>query len=89
LNATQTFTAIVTPLAPPSVSAATWNNGQFTLQVNGETGPDYAVEVSTNLIDWNNLFITNSPPMPFVWSDTNAAAQPMQFYRIKAGPPLP
>jgi hypothetical protein len=89
LSATQTFTAIVTPLVSPSVSSATWNNGQFALQVNGETGPDYAVEVSTNLIDWSNLFITNSPPMPFVWSDTNAAAQPMQFYRIKAGPPLP
>ena len=89
LSATQSFTAIVTPLAPPSVSSAAWNNGQFTLQVGGMAGPDYAVQVSTNLIDWNNLFVTNSPPMPFVWSDTNAGAQPMQFYRVKTGPPLP
>jgi hypothetical protein len=89
LSATQSFTAIVTPLAPPSISSAAWNNSQFTLQVGGMAGPDYAVQVSTNLTDWNNLFITNSPPMPFIWSDTNAAAQPVQFYRIKTGPPLP
>lgn len=89
LSATQNFTAIINPLTPPSVSSAVLNNGQFTLQVGGMVGPDYAVQVSTNLIDWNNLFITNSPPMPFTWSDTNAVAQPMQFYRIETGPPLP
>jgi len=26
--------------------------------------------------------------MPFTWT-TNAGANPMQFYRIKVGPPLP
>jgi hypothetical protein len=89
LSATQNFTAIVTPLVPPSISSATWNNGQFTLQVGGMTGPDYAVQVSTNLFDWNTLWTTNSPPMPFTWSDTNTLARPMQFYRVKVGPPLP
>jgi Putative Ig domain len=89
LSATQSFTAIVNPLTLPTISSAGWNGGQFTLQVSGEVGPDYAVQVSTNLIDWSILFITNSPAMPFVWSDTNAASLPAQFYRIKAGPPLP
>ena len=89
LSATQNFTATVNPLTPPNVSSMAWNDGQFTLQVGGLAGPDYAIQVSTNLIDWNILFITNSPPMPFTWSDTNATAQPAQFYRIKAGPPLP
>jgi hypothetical protein len=46
------------------------------------------VQVSTNLINWSTLFITNSPPMPFQWTDTNAATLPAQFYRIKVGPPL-
>jgi hypothetical protein len=27
--------------------------------------------------------------MPFQWTDTNSAALPAQFYRIKVGPPLP
>jgi hypothetical protein len=89
LSATQNFAVMVAPLASPSVSPATWGNGRFTLQVNGEAGPDYAVQGSTNLIDWSMRFVTNSPAMPFQWVDTNPAALPVQFYRIKAGPPLP
>jgi hypothetical protein len=89
LSATQSFTVTVNPLTPPSVSSATWNNGSLALQVSGQAGPDYAVQVSTNLVDWNTLFITNFPPMPFQWVDTNAANLPAQFYRVKAGPPLP
>jgi len=89
LSATQSFTVTVNPLTPPSVSSAAWRNGQFNLQVSGQAGPDYAVQVSTNLVDWSTLWITNSPPMPFQWADTNAGALPMQFYRIKVGPPLP
>jgi hypothetical protein len=65
------------------------DHGQIGFQVSGVTGPDYAVQGSTNLADWNTLFITNSPAMPFSWTDTNAAALPARFYRIKAGPPLP
>jgi hypothetical protein len=66
------------------------NNGQLTLSVtNSMLGPDYAVQASSNLVDWSTLFISNSPLMPFSWTDTNAATLPAQFYRIKVGPPLP
>jgi hypothetical protein len=33
--------------------------------VNGMAGLDYAVQTSTNLLDWNPVFTTNSPAMPF------------------------
>jgi len=89
LSATQSFTVTVNPLTLPVISPSAWNNGQFTLQVGGQSGPDYAVLGSTNLIDWNTLFTTNSPPMPFEWVDTNAALLPVQFYRVEVGPPLP
>ncbi len=89
LNATQSFTVIVNPLTLPSLSALTLSNGQLAFEVSGQSGPDYAVEISTNLSAWNTLFITNFPAMPFSWSDTNAAAMPLQFYRVKIGPPLP
>jgi hypothetical protein len=57
---------------------------------NGITGPDYAVQASSNLINWNTLFITNAAQVnSFQWTDTNAASAPAQFYRIKVGPPLP
>lgn len=89
LSATQTFSVTVNPLTLPTLSSVTFGNGQLTFQVNGQMGPDYAVETSTNLLDWNTLFTTNSPLMPFIWTDTSAAAMPVQFYRVKAGPPLP
>lgn len=89
MSATQSFIVVVNPFSPPNFSLGTFNNGQLTFQVNGQTGPDYAVDISTNLVDWSTLFITNSPRMPFSWTDTNATMLPMQFYRIKVGPPLP
>jgi beta-galactosidase len=90
LSATRSFTITVNPLALPTVRPAGWNNGQFTLRVtNSILGPDYAVQASSNLVNWNMLFITNSPPMSFQWTDTNALTLPVQFYRIKVGPPLP
>jgi hypothetical protein len=89
LSATHSFTVIVNALTPPSLSALTLSNGRFAFEISGQNGPDYAVETSTNLLVWSTLSITNSPAMPFVWEDTNAAAMPAQFYRIKTGPPLP
>jgi hypothetical protein len=89
LSATQSFMVAVNPLPPPGLASIGLINGQLGFQVSGVAGPDYAVQGSTNLADWNTLFITNSPAMPFSWMDTNTAALPAQFYRIKVGPPLP
>jgi hypothetical protein len=78
----------VNPLAAPSVSPVAWNNGQFTLQVSGESGPDYEIQTSTNLTQWSAAFTTNSPAMPFSWQDI-AATNSASFYRVVVGPPLP
>ena len=88
LTATQNFNVTVNMLTPPTVSAAGWNNGVFNLTFDGQTGPDYAVETSTNLVDWSTLLITNSPFMPITIVDPNAT-DPVRFYRLKVGPPLP
>jgi hypothetical protein len=89
LSATQNFTVTVNPLAQPGLSSIGLSNGLMGLQVSGDAGPDYAVMGSSNLVNWNVLLITNSPAMPFLWTDTNTATMPSQFYRIKVGPPLP
>ena len=91
MSATQSFTIAVNPLSLPTLPSANWSNGQFTLRVtNSIVGPDYAVQASSNLMNWSTLFITNSPPTAsFQWTDTNAATAPARFYRVKVGPPLP
>ncbi len=88
LSATQSFSVVVNPLAPFDVSTVSLANGQVSLHVTGQGGPDYAIETSTNLTQWSNVFITNSPALPFDWTD-NVTNSPQRYYRIKLGPPLP
>ena len=91
LSATNSFTVTVNSLTEPSVGEPVYAGGQFSLTVNGQVGPDYALQVSSDLASgvWTTLLTTNSPPSPFTFEDPSAGAQPMQFYRIKVGPPLP
>jgi hypothetical protein len=86
LSATQSFTVTVNPVNRPVVSASLTTNGQFRLWANGDLGPDYTIQASTNLAVWTNLFTTNSPALPFLWTDTNSPALPRRFYRLLLGP---
>ena len=86
LSATNSFSVSVNPVAQPTTSAASYANGQFSLTVNGDTGPDYIIQTSTNLVNWQSLLTNSSPAVPFVFTDTNAAAAPVQFYRVLLGP---
>jgi hypothetical protein len=88
MSATQSFSVIVNPLSPPGISNISLASGQLTFKVNGQSGPDYAIETSTNLTQWSNVFTTNSPVLPFNWKDA-ATNSPVRFYRVKLGPPLP
>ena len=88
LSATQSFSVVVNPLSSPAVSNVSAAGGYFSFSVSGQSGPDYALEASTNLTEWSTVFVTNSPALPFVWTDTNSAV-PRRFYRVKLGPPLP
>jgi endoglucanase len=88
MSATQSFSVVVNALSAPAIGGVSAIDGHITFSISGQSGPDYAVETSTNLMQWNIAFITNSPPMPFTWTDTNSA-MPQRFYRIKVGPPLP
>ncbi len=87
LSATQSFVVTVKPLLPPQISSARLNGGQLVLQVGGDSGPDYQIQTSTNLLNWSVLLTTNSPAMPFVWINS-ALGSPKQFFRISAGPPF-
>lgn len=94
MSATNTFTVIVNPLPQPTAGAgsASYAGGQFSVSLNGQIGPDYALQATTNLASpvWVTVAVTNSPAtMPVILTDPNAGSRPAQFYRIIAGPPLP
>jgi len=75
------------PSSQPQLSGFIYNNdGTFSLTVNGDTGPDYIVQASTNLTDWTSIFTNHSPIPPFVWTDLIASNFSQRFYRIQLGP---
>ena len=69
----------------PSVAATLGNvtraNGQFSFLVSGNSGSNYVVQASSDLINWVPV-TTNTAP--FVFTDTNTAAFCKRFYRTAA-----
>jgi glucuronoarabinoxylan endo-1,4-beta-xylanase len=86
LSATNSFTVFVNPLAQPVISSIDTSGGQVSLVVDGPVGPDYTLLSSTNLTNWQVLFITNSPVTPITLIDTNFGADSACFYLIQLGP---
>jgi len=93
LSATNTNTVTVLPIQPPSVTT-TWANTvigsatvpQLQLSITGQTGPDYTLMASTDLINWVSISTTTPGTFPFVWTDTNASQYPKRFYKFILGP---
>ncbi len=86
LSATQAFAALVTTPAVPQVQSPANTGGVFGLTVNGDSGPDYILQASTNLFLWNGLYTNPSPVLPFNWTYTGASNFNQRFYRIQLGP---
>ncbi|HWY32531.1 MAG TPA: glycosyl hydrolase [Candidatus Acidoferrum sp.] len=85
LSAAQSFTVTVTRPATPALSGSI-TNGQFGFWINGDRGPDYIIQTSTNLTSWVPMFTNSSPSLPCFWVDTNSISYPFLFYRILLGP---
>jgi glucuronoarabinoxylan endo-1,4-beta-xylanase len=85
LSATNNFNVIVNPLNLPVLGPVMLANGQVNLVVSGDQGPDYTLLTSTDLINWQALFTTNSPLMPLMLVDTNST-DAVRFYRLQLGP---
>ena len=87
LSATQSFLVTVTNLSKPVFSTPLMSAGQLVLQVNGDSGPDYQIQSSSNLVNWSAVFTTNSPALPFVWTNSTTGS-PVNFFRTLVGPPF-
>jgi len=85
LSATNGFDVVVNAITNPVIGSISLSQGQVSLTVNGPMGPDYTLWTSTNLVAWQTLFTTNSPPIPFTLTETNSA-EPARFYRLQIGP---
>ncbi|HET7624209.1 MAG TPA: putative Ig domain-containing protein, partial [Verrucomicrobiae bacterium] len=89
MSATQRFAVAVQRPEKPAISMLAFNQGNFSMNVIGDSGPDYIVEASTNLgsaADWIPLATNYSAAPPFLWKDTQSARLSRRFYRIRLGP---
>ena len=85
MSATQNFLVRVARPTWPSLSSEMATNGRFGFRIDGDAGPDYTIMGSSNLISWSALVVSNSPPLPFFWTDSKTNAS-RQFYRVLLGP---
>jgi hypothetical protein len=86
LSATQGFAVSVITPASPQFGPTVFDGAQFGGVIQGDAGPDYVVQASTNLEDWTRIFAVASPLLPLQWRDTNAGDFGRRFYRIQLGP---
>ncbi|MDB6015921.1 MAG: glycoside hydrolase family 10 [Pedosphaera sp.] len=86
LSTTQSFWVTVSAPQRPVFSGMQFTNGVFSMNVAGDGGPDYTVLISTNLLNWDDLFMTNGSPGLFTFGVTDIVSTPQKFYRIRLGP---
>ncbi|HEV2318751.1 MAG TPA: putative Ig domain-containing protein, partial [Verrucomicrobiae bacterium] len=86
LSATNSFNVIVNPLPPPSISSIVVAGQRITLTAEGTQGPDYTLQASTNLINWQSVLTTNSPALPATLLYTNSQPGLDCFFRLELGP---
>jgi hypothetical protein len=75
--------AVVVANPAASLAVVSSGTGQFAITITGATGQPYAVQASTDLVNWVALQ-TNTAP--FIFTDTNAGQFSQRFYRAVYAP---
>jgi hypothetical protein len=88
LTSTQTFNVTVLRPTSPTLTLPSMAGGIFQVFVAGDSGPDYSVYAATNLTGapWSLLVTTNSPALPFLFTDPSVTNSPQRYYRVFLGP---
>ena len=84
-NAASTLN-VTMPSRPVLNSAGFQAGGKFQLQINGDAGQTYTLQMSTNLAstNWITVLVTNAPGSSFFITDANTTNL-NRFYRIQVG----
>jgi hypothetical protein len=69
------------PGLPPEF-AVLLSDGRFQIRVVGELGQSFAIQASTNLLDWETLAIDTMVTGIVDFMDADAASYPQRFYRV-------
>lgn len=85
-SAFNSYGSVVPPVTiiPPNpiVSSAAVVGGQFQFTVDGTPGYLHTIQVSTNLVTWDDLYQWTPTTMPASFVDTNFTTYQRRFYRV-------
>jgi len=84
-NSSSVQVTSLSPVAQLKLTAQTYANGQFTLEISAATSPFY-IEASTNLLQWDVLMTNLSPGAPYVFTDFTASNVSARYYRALEAP---
>jgi len=77
-----TFSGLAAPAETISLGSVRLPDGRFQLRVAGVTGQSFAVQASTNLVDWETVAIDTVLGDGAEFLDEDAAHFPVRFYRV-------
>jgi hypothetical protein len=78
----------LTAPGPPRLGQAfLLRNGWFEIFFYGSFGSTFALQVSSNLIDWESLYLFSCTATPMVLTDPPANGATSRFYRVVTPPP--
>lgn len=80
------FPLATLPPAMPQLSVASLGAMPFVVGFTGESNRNYLLQGSTNLTEWLDLYLTNSPTGSGVITDSASVNFTQRFYRIKVVP---
>jgi hypothetical protein len=82
---TKTFTLVVTG-SPPVLAISRAGGNLKQLTITGDTGLNYDLLFSTNLVNWEQLLHFNLSSSPYQYIDPDSATAPRRFYRLRRAP---
>jgi Immunoglobulin domain/Immunoglobulin I-set domain len=72
-----------TPTTPKFAGINFTSTGQIQLQLSGKIGSSYAIDISSNLIDWVQLTTLTNTTGTAQFTDTSATNHPQGYYRAR------
>jgi hypothetical protein len=67
---------------PVRLAQPSWAGDSLSLEVQGYLGANYALQTSSNLVDWTTLYLTNPPAARFRTAVPVEKGMP-GFYRVE------
>jgi hypothetical protein len=86
LSSNATLTVLVPPIQIVGGTSGFTAPGQFTLSFLGDAGGIFAVETSTNLVDWTQTGTVTNLTGTAQFNDPTAGDSPQRYYRLRLLP---